>query len=132
MKDLSESDLADLNLQKSKIQYFSFISSAHFKNPSPEYDLLNVLNGVFILLGKPLGWELMQETLTCDDFISKVCDLNHIQLTSEVIGRAKERITACDLEKLKANSKAAYALALWLSSVTDHAQLQKSVNSDLK
>ena len=47
------------------------------KNENADKDLLNVMNGVMILLGKPLGWKSIQKSVTAGGFMYDVFHLNY-------------------------------------------------------
>ena len=100
LQDLSSNDLTELIDEK---------------NPSNE--LVSIMNGVLLLLGKPIGWQSASEAIMSQGFMRIVGNFDYKTPTLDVIEKVKMWKNNFNSSQLKSKSKAARAFALWVVSI---------------
>ena len=76
------------------------------------------MNSVNILLGKPLGWQAVQESVMSQGFMHSVGNMDYKDPTPEMLEQVKMWKANFNSANLKTQSKAARAFALWVVAIT--------------
>ena len=100
------------------------------QNPSNE--LISIMNGVMLLLGKPIGWQSVQETIMSQGFMHSIGHFDYKTPSLDVIEKVKMWKANFNSSSLKSNFKAARAFALWVVAINICASVHQESLPALK
>jgi len=100
LQDLSSNDLTEL-----------------IDEENPSNEVVSIMNGVLLLLGKPIGWESAHKTVMEQGFMHSIGHFDYKKPTLDVIEKVKMWKNNFNSSNLKSKSKAARAFALWVVAI---------------
>ena len=90
------------------------------------------MNGVMLLLGKPIGWQSVQETIMSQGFMHSIGHFDYKTPSLDVIEKVKMWKANFNSSSLKSNFKAARAFALWVVAINICASVHQESLPALK
>ena len=99
---------------------------------SPSNELVSVMNSVMILLGKPIGWQSVHDTVMSGGFMHSIGHFDYKTPSADVLEKVKMWKANFNSSNLKSNYKAARAFALWVVAITICASVHAESLPNLK